>query len=93
MDIREFFNLPVEERDELFRVHEKQKSIRARAEYIKKERHSLDKQEAAMQEECEHTFAVTRSKVIEDEYGSRTGVTERTNYCPDCDLRWVTWEA
>ena len=93
MDIREFFDLPIAQRDELFRVHEKQKSIRAKAEYIKKERHSLDIQEKAMQEACEHTFAVVRSKVIEDEYGTRTGVTERTNYCPDCDLRWTNWVA
>lgn len=48
MDIREFFDLPIAQRDELFRVHEKQKSIRAKAEYIKKERHSLDIQEKAI---------------------------------------------
>lgn len=93
MDIREFFDLPVEQRDELFSMHRKQKEIRAKAEYIKKERHSLDIQEAAMQEACEHIFSVVRARIIEDEYGRRTGASEHQHYCPDCDLKWFTWEA
>lgn len=91
MDIREFFELTTEQRDELFRVHEKQKSIRNTARMIKLDRDILNKKEAAMQQECEHFFAVVKSRVIEDEYGRRTGASEHEHYCPDCDLRWFTW--
>lgn len=93
MDIREFFDLPIEQRDELFRIHNKQKEIQSRAQSIKLQRDSLSKMETALQEECEHTFAAFSSRIIEDEYGRRTGDSERTHYCPDCDLRWTTWGA
>ena len=90
MNLREFFDLPIAQRDELFRLHIKQKEIRSRAQSIKLQRDSLDKMEAAMQQECDHTFAASTNRVIEDEYGRRTGVSEGQHYCPDCDLKWYT---
>lgn len=91
MDIREFFELPEDVRDEIIRVHNKQSVIRDRARMIKLDRDILNKKEAALQQECEHTFAASTNRVIEDEYGRRTGASENQHYCPDCDLRWTTW--
>jgi hypothetical protein len=90
MYIREFFDLPIDQREELFKIHIKQKDIRNKAEYIKKERHSLNVQEATLQEACEHPFAKSTTRVVEDEYGRRTGTSESQHYCPDCDKKWYS---
>lgn len=90
MDIREFFELPEEVREDMFKLHRKQKEIRATRESINEERKQLDTREINNQIRCEHTFAESKYEAFEDEYGRFTGDGEYRHYCPDCGKRWTT---
>ena len=87
MNIREFFDLPEEERQVLIDLHNKQKSIRNTRESIDIERRKLTTREFNNQTECQHPFT---SKVFQT-FGASDGGEYRYR-CDDCGFIWYEKE-
>jgi len=90
MDVRDFFNLPEDQRDLLVNLHRKQKTIRHTRANIMEERQRLVTREFNNQNECEHPFAEKTYRARENEFGNLTGGGEYHHYCEDCGKRWTT---
>ena len=88
MNIREFFDLPEDERQVLIDLHNKQKSIRNTRESIDIERRKLTTREANNQTDCDHPFAEKTYKADENEFGNLTGSGRYFYHCEDCGFRW-----
>ena len=90
MNIKDFFDLPENQRQLLIDLHDKQKSIRFQREMIDNSRRSLNTKEINLQMECEHPFATKEYKAYKNEFGNLTGGGEYQHHCKDCDYRWST---
>lgn len=90
MNVKDFFNLPEDQRDILVNLHRKQKSIRASHHNIMAERAVLATREFNNQRECEHPFAESTYKAHENEFGNLTGGGSYYWTCDDCGKRWTT---
>ena len=90
MDIKDFFDLPEDQRQFIIDLHDKQKSIRFQREMIDNSRRSLNTKEINLQMECEHPFATKEYKAYKNEFGNLTGGGEYHHHCKDCDYRWST---
>jgi hypothetical protein len=88
MNIKEFFDLPEDQRELLTQLHNKQKKIRADREFIDNERRKLATRELNLQMECEHPFATKVYKAYENEFGNLEGGGEYRYHCEDCGQRW-----
>ena len=89
MDIKQFFDLPEEQRQLIIDLHNKQKKIRYTREQIVDEFNKLKTREANNQISCDHPFAVKEYKAHENEFGNLTGGGQYYCHCDDCGFRWV----
>lgn len=89
MNVKDFFDLPEDQRDILVNLHRKQKLIRSSRESILEDRKRLDTRELNNQRECEHPFAESTYKAHENEFGNLTGGGTHHWYCEDCGKRWT----
>ena len=83
MDVRDFFNLPEDQRDLLVNLHRKQKQIRHTHTSILEERQRLVTREFNNQQECEHPFA----EATYTGHGAGGGIYHY--HCQDCGKRWT----
>lgn len=90
MNIKDFFDLPEEQRQLLIDLHTKQKDIRSVKERIDIERLKLATREVNNQMSCEHPFAESTYKAYETEFGNYTGGGEYRHHCDDCGMKWST---
>lgn len=90
MNVKDFFDLPEEQRQLLIDLHTKQKDIRSVKEWIDIERRKLATREVNNQMSCEHPFATKEYKAFENEFGNLTGGGEYRYHCEDCGYRWTT---
>jgi len=90
MNVRDFFDLPEEQRDMLVSLHRKQKLIRSSRDNIMEERAKLATRELNNQRECEHPFAESKYTAHENEFGNLIGSGTRYHWCDDCGKRWTT---
>jgi hypothetical protein len=90
MNVRDFFDLPEEQRDMLVSLHRKQKLIRNSRDNIATERMQLATRELNNQRECEHPFSESTYKANENEFGNLMGSGTYHWYCEDCGKRWTT---
>lgn len=90
MNVKDFFDLPEDQRDYLFELHRKQRMVRNTRDIIAAERGRLDTREINNQMECEHPFSTDRYVANENEFGNLTGGGTRHHHCPDCGARWTT---
>ncbi len=88
MNIRDFFDLPEEQRQILINLHNKQKMVRHEREQIDIEQRKLKTRELNNQLQCEHPFAEESYKANENEFGNLTGGGEYRYHCDDCGNRW-----
>ena len=90
MNIKDFFDLPEDQRQFIIDLHNKQKMIRMERESIDNERRRLTTSEFNLQTKCQHPFANEEYKAYENEFGNLTGGGEYHHHCKDCDYRWST---
>lgn len=90
MDIKDFFDLPHEQRELLVEMHRKQKRIRNDRDVINAEIQRLETRRFNMQQDCDHPFADKKYKAHENEFGNLTGGGTYYHHCDDCGLRWTT---
>ena len=88
MNIKDFFDLPEDQRQLLIDLHTKQKGVRFKKEQIDIERRKLSTRELKNQMSCEHPFATKEYKAYENEFGNYTGGGEHRYHCEDCGKRW-----
>ena len=88
MDIKEFFDLPHDQRELLVDLHRKQKLIRMTRGQIEDARRRCDTQEFNNQQECQHPFAEKKYQAHENEFGNLTGGGYYRYHCEDCGARW-----
>jgi transposase-like protein len=88
MNVRDFFDLPDDQREMLIEIHRKQKFVRHEREQIDIERRKLATRELNNQTSCEHPFATKEYKAHENEFGNLTGGGEYRYHCEDCGFRW-----
>lgn len=88
MNVKDFFDLPEDQREMLIEIHRKQKMVRAEKEYISLERRKLSTRELNNQTACDHPFATKEYKAHENEFGNLTGGGEYRYHCEDCGFRW-----
>lgn len=88
MNIKDFFDLPDDQREMLIDIHRRQKLVRAEKEYIATERRKLETRELNNRMACEHPFATEEYKAYENEFGNLTGGGEYRYHCEDCGKRW-----
>jgi hypothetical protein len=89
MNIKDFFDLPEDQRELLVELHRKQKQIRKDKEYNDQQRRMLQTREINLQTECEHPFAEKTYKAHENEFGNLTGGGVYYYHCEDCGYRWT----
>lgn len=89
MDIKQFFDLPEEQRQLIIDLHNKQKKIRHTRDQITDEYVKLRTRETNNQMSCDHPFAVKDYKAHENEFGNLTGGGHYNCRCDDCGFRWV----
>lgn len=88
MDIKQFLDLPLDQREVLVSLHEKQKYINRQWEKIKEDEKSLGIRKLNLQLECEHPFA---SRVPKADTGNWCPTDDKYWYdckCPDCGKVW-----
>ena len=88
MNIKDFFDLPEDQRQLLIDLHTKQKGVRFEKEQIDISRRKLTTRELNNQMLCEHPFATKEYKAFENEFGNLTGGGEYRCHCEDCGFRW-----
>ena len=88
MNIKDFFDLPEDQRQLLIDLHTKQKSVRFEKEQIDISRRKLETREINLRMSCEHPFATREYKAYENEFGNLTGGGEYRYHCDDCGNRW-----
>lgn len=88
MNIKDFFDLPEDQRQLLIDLHTKQKGVRFKKEQIDIERRKLSTRELNNQMSCEHPFATKEYKAFENEFGNLMGSGEYRYHCEDCGKRW-----
>lgn len=89
MDMKEFFDLPHDQREMLVSIHRKQKRIRMDKATITGEMGRLETMLLNLQIECDHPFVEKVYKAHENEYGNFTGGGTYRCYCDDCGMRWT----
>lgn len=87
MMTKEFFELSMEEREKLIKIHKKQKQIYDNTRFIKMQQHALNEQYRENQEHCTHPFP-KKTYRADNDYGCATSFATDF-YCPDCDKRWT----
>lgn len=88
MNVKDFFDLPEDQRELLVSMHRKQKHVRSQREHIDIERRKLATMEFNNQTECQHPFASKKYRANENEFGNLTGGGVYSYYCEDCGFRW-----
>lgn len=89
MDIKEFLDLSEIEREELIRVHDKQKRIRAEREDIMLAEKKLEIRKINMQNECEHPNVTKTAKADTGNWCPQDDSYWYEFRCPDCSKFWT----
>lgn len=88
MNIKDFFDLPEDQRELLVEMHRQQKLIRKTRELIDVERRKLSTRELNNQMECKHPFVDKKYRAFENEFGNLTGGGRYHCHCDDCGAMW-----
>lgn len=88
MDIKEFFDLPNDQKELLVSMYQKQRMIRNTRIAIEAELKRLETRRINNQMECDHPFATKKYQAHENEFGNLTGGGYYRYHCEDCDARW-----
>lgn len=87
--VRQFLDLPEEERDQLIKTYLVQRDIRRLYQRLKSEKEEISNQIIELQTQCKHSFA---TKVAKSDTGNWCKADDRYWYefdCPDCGKRWT----
>lgn len=88
MDVKQFLDLPEDQREELVRLHEKQKYIHGEWEQIKYAEQKLNTRKLNLQLECEHPFASRTAKADTGNWCKQDDQYWYDCKCPDCGKVW-----
>ena len=88
MNIKDFLDLPEDQREYIIEIHNKQKEIRKTRQDIEFMRNKLNTREFNNQLECTHPDVQKTYKAHENEFGNFTGGGEYECFCEDCGKIW-----
>ena len=89
--IKEFFELPEEDRKEIIAINRHRKEIIDTKKWIDEQRFKLNQDmEELRNSKCKHPLLETKYLCKEDEYGrAYANGSYTSNNCPDCGKFWL----
>lgn len=88
MEIKEFVNLSIEDRDELIQIYQRQRMINRTHNSLTSEIENLQRQIEHNQAECGHPFAGKKHMSDTGNYDKSADRYWTEFECPDCGKRW-----